>query len=69
MVEQSYWLLLSLGLVFVIEGFIPAASPEKWRKVMQKILQVSDKKIRILGLSSMFFGAIIIAVIHYLFRV
>jgi uncharacterized protein YjeT (DUF2065 family) len=69
MVEQSYWFLLSLGLVFVIEGFMPAVNPEKWRKVMQKILQVSDKKIRIFGLSSMFFGAIIIAVIHYLFRV
>lgn len=69
MTEQTAWVFLSVGLVFVIEGLVPSISPQKWKEMLSKISNANEKKIRMFGLSSMFFGAIIIAVVHNFFRV
>ena len=69
MTEQTAWFFLSVGLLFVIEGLLPSISPQKWKDMLSKISNANDKKIRIFGLSSMLFGAIIIAVVHNFFKV
>ena len=57
-------LLLALALLLVIEGLLPAISPGSFRRTMQKMTEVEDKHLRILGLLSMTTGAVLL----YFFR-
>lgn len=57
-------LLLALALLLVIEGLLPAVSPGGFRRTMQKMTEVEDKHLRILGLFSMITGAVLL----YFFR-
>lgn len=53
-----------LGLLLVLEGLLPAISPEKWRCLLEKFLTFSDSGVRTMGVSSMVLGAIIITLTH-----
>jgi len=53
-------LLLSLGLVLIIEGLAPALFPNKWRSYLLKIAEQPIKDIRNIGLFVLSLGAIII---------
>ena len=44
-----------LGLLLVLEGLLPAISPEKWRCLLEKFLTFSDSGVRTMGVSSMGF--------------
>lgn len=46
----------AVALVFVFEGLLPFLSPGTWRRVFERVLQLSDGQIRFLGLSSMIVG-------------
>lgn len=48
--------LISLGLVFVIEGMLPFLSPRMWRRIMQQMMIQNDRTLRTLGLLSMLIG-------------
>jgi uncharacterized protein len=46
----------ALALVLVIEGMLPFASPDAWRRGVARILKLSDHQIRFFGLSIMLVG-------------
>ena len=53
-----------ISLLLVVEGIMPAISPENWRKTVLKFASFSDNGVRFMGLTSMILGAIILAVVH-----
>jgi len=57
-------ILTALALVLVIEGMLPFLSPDSFRTAMQSILSRSNNSMRIIGLSSMMAGVLILAVVR-----
>ncbi|MBS0506734.1 MAG: DUF2065 domain-containing protein [Proteobacteria bacterium] len=55
---NSFW--MALGLVLVIEGVFPFASPAGWRRMFTQILQLRDGQIRFCALLSMLAGALVL---------
>ncbi len=53
-------LLAALALVMIIEGIIPFLSPRGFKESMQKILQMDDRALRIMGLLSMVAGLVLL---------
>ena len=53
-------LWLALGLVLVIEGVLPFASPGGWRRMFAQILQMRDGQIRFFGLCSIVAGLLLV---------
>lgn len=51
--------LLACGLVLIIEGLMPFASPQRWRQVFEQVLQLSDGQIRFIGLCSILVGLLL----------
>jgi uncharacterized protein YjeT (DUF2065 family) len=54
MSADTLW--LALGLVLVLEGLIPFASPSAWRRMFQQVLQLEDGQIRFFGLCALLVG-------------
>lgn len=50
----------ALGLVLIIEGLLPFASPKGWRGIFEKVLKLSDGQIRFYGLGSIALGLIVL---------
>ena len=50
----------TIGLVLVLEGLLPFLNPGAWRRVFERALQMSDHQIRLLGLSSLVAGSVIL---------
>ncbi len=59
-------LLTAVALVLVIEGLMPFANPKGWRKTLQWIGQMSDRSIRLIGLTSMICGAVFLYLLRHL---
>lgn len=53
---MSDLLLGGFALMLVIEGLLPFFSPQTWRQVFERALQLSDGQLRFFGLSSMLAG-------------
>ena len=53
---DSDTLWTALGLVLVIEGLMPFASPAGWRRMFMQVLQLEDGQIRIFGLCAILMG-------------
>jgi uncharacterized protein YjeT (DUF2065 family) len=47
---------LALGLMLVMEGLLPFASPAQWRQLFARLMALSDGQIRFIGLLSMLAG-------------
>jgi uncharacterized protein YjeT (DUF2065 family) len=56
--EKIIW--LALGLVLVIEGFLPALNPAIYRRMVQMMGERDDRTLRIIGLVMMIAGAFLI---------
>lgn len=56
--EKIIW--LALGLVLVIEGFLPALNPAIYRRMVQMMGERDDRTLRIIGLVMMIAGALLI---------
>ncbi len=56
--------LSALALVFVIEGMMPFAFPERWKRLLLKIIAQDEKILRISGFISMLVGVILLTIIH-----
>ena len=56
--------LIALCLVFVIEGIMPFISPGQWRQALLVLIQMDDRKIRIMGLASMLIGTALLYLVH-----
>jgi len=52
----------AIALVFVVEGLLPFLNPGAWRRVFERALQLSDAQIRLLGLSSLAVGVVLLLV-------
>lgn len=46
----------ALALVLVFEGLLPFLTPTGYRKAMISMLQMDDRKLRVMGLGSMLAG-------------
>lgn len=55
-------LLSAIALVFVLEGLLPFAFPDFWRNTMKEMVQLDNKKLRLVGLISISFGMILLFV-------
>ena len=69
MTDQLAWVMLCFSLVFILEGLVPAISPAVWKSLLQKVLTFSDNKVRMVGIISMIVGALLMAVVHQLYRI
>ncbi len=52
--------IVALGLVFVIEGLIFAASPGAAKRAMAHVLDTPDGPLRIVGVASAIIGVILV---------
>lgn len=55
---EAFW--LALALVLVIEGLLPFVNPTGWRRVFERMLQLSDGQLRFMGLTSIVLGLALI---------
>ena len=56
--------LSALALVLVLEGLMPFGFPERWKKLLEKIIKQDEKVLRVSGFISMLVGVILLTVIH-----
>lgn len=61
---MSSTLFIALALVLVIEGIFPFVAPELWRQTFQRITQMPQNQIRLMGLSSMLLGLLVLYLLH-----
>jgi uncharacterized protein YjeT (DUF2065 family) len=52
----------AIALVLIFEGLLPFLNPGAWRRVFERALQMSDAQIRLLGLSSLGVGIVVLLV-------
>jgi uncharacterized protein YjeT (DUF2065 family) len=52
--------VLAVALVLVIEGLLPFMNPGLWRRVFERAVQMTDGKIRMLGLTSLVIGVAVL---------
>ncbi|MFL6679159.1 MAG: DUF2065 domain-containing protein [Burkholderiaceae bacterium] len=50
----------ALALVLILEGLLPFLNPAAWRRVFERALQLTDAQIRLLGLSSLVAGTLVL---------
>jgi hypothetical protein len=52
--------IVALGLVFVIEGLIFAASPASAKNAMAHVLETPDATLRVIGIASAVIGVVLV---------
>jgi uncharacterized protein len=52
--------IVALGLVFVIEGLIFAASPASAKSAMAHVLETADATLRVIGIVSAVLGVVLV---------
>ena len=63
MAWQDFFAAIALMLVF--EGIMPFLSPERWRRIMNNALRLSDTGLRAIGLVSMLIGLALLTTVHF----
>ena len=53
-------LMLGFGLMLVLEGILPFASPARWRSVFEQAARLSDGQLRFIGIISMTIGCVVL---------
>ena len=56
---QDVW-LLALGLMLVLEGFMPMVAPTRWRRLFEQLLQLQDGQIRFFGVFMVLMGLVVV---------
>lgn len=60
------YLVIGLGLVFVLEGIMPFVSPDRYRRFLLRMAEQSPKSLRTVGLVMMIIGlGIVVAMQHF----
>ena len=54
--ELIQHLLVALCLMLIIEGILPFLYPQRWRNLVVRLAQISNRNMRALGLASMLLG-------------
>ena len=57
-------LLAALGLFFVFEGIAPFLNPRGVKRLFARLLEASDRELRIAGLGSMLVGVVILFLVR-----
>jgi uncharacterized protein YjeT (DUF2065 family) len=57
-------LISALCLVMVIEGIFPFLNPRRWRSTLATLASMSDRNVRVLGLSSMLLGLVVLMLVR-----
>jgi len=55
---------IAIGLMMIFEGIFPFSFPNAWRETFQKLIRLEDSQIRIIGLTSMVIGLIILLLVN-----
>lgn len=58
-------LLAALALMLVLEGLLPFASPDLFRRLLQHAAQLDDRRLRISGLMSMLIGVVLLYLVRH----
>ncbi|MDC9720709.1 MAG: DUF2065 domain-containing protein [Gammaproteobacteria bacterium] len=61
--ELWHLLLVAFCLMLIMEGILPFLYPQRWRKLVVQLAQVSDRHMRLLGLVSMLVGLALLLVV------
>jgi uncharacterized protein YjeT (DUF2065 family) len=51
--DSLWW---AIGLVLVLEGLMPFASPSQWRRYLTELLKLADGQLRAFGLFAIALG-------------
>ena len=57
-------LLAALGLFFVFEGIAPFINPRGVKRLFARLLEASERELRIAGLGSMLVGVVILFLVR-----
>lgn len=52
--------LAAIALVFILEGLLPFALPNLWRKMMREATEMPENSLRIMGFVSIVIGLILL---------
>jgi hypothetical protein len=55
---------IAFALLLIIEGIMPFLSPEQLRETLRRVIEMDDKTLRYIGLTSMLFGLTLLYVVH-----
>ncbi|MEX6501503.1 DUF2065 domain-containing protein [Pseudomonas zhanjiangensis] len=55
---------IAFCLVLVLEGVLPFLCPRSWRRAVAQLLQLSDHRLRLMGLASMLLGTALLYLLH-----
>jgi len=60
--SDAFWQALAAGLamMLIFEGVIPFLYPQRWRRLIEQLSQVSDQALRLIGLASMLLGVLLL---------
>jgi len=57
-------IFIALALVLIIEGIMPFLSPSGMRKLMESMLSLDDRSLRMSGFFSMIFGLVLLYIVN-----
>ena len=57
-------LAAALGLVLVIEGLILFAAPGAWKRMAERLQQIDERSLRIVGAAMVVIGLVALKVVH-----
>ncbi|MGX5221021.1 MULTISPECIES: DUF2065 domain-containing protein [Pseudomonas] len=55
---------IAVCLVLVLEGVLPFLYPRRWRGAVEQLAQLSDRGLRLMGLTSMLLGTALLYWLH-----
>lgn len=62
MAEFWHELWIAFCLLLVIEGIIPFLYPQRWRRLVSQLAQISDSSLRMVGFISMIAGTALLLI-------
>lgn len=57
-------LLSAVGLMLVLEGLLPFASPDRWRNMMRQVGAAPDSTLRTIGALSIIAGLLLLYLVR-----
>lgn len=55
---------IALCLMLVLEGILPFLNPRRWRRAVVQLVQLSGRRLRLMGLASMLLGTALLYLLH-----
>ncbi|TXI17497.1 MAG: DUF2065 domain-containing protein [Nitrosomonas sp.] len=52
--------LIAIALMLILEGMLPFLSPQTWREMFRRLLEINDSQLRFIGLTSMLVGLMLL---------